>query len=617
MIAPKISVAEMIKVATDSKLLCFDVEHESTTKWSLPNFDIHGCGFSSFKDGKIISEYYTSREDIQKILTNCFVGDIEVIAHNASFDLNCLKSAGYVFQDPLIRDTIVLLNLYDENMQSYGLKDVVPEIYGEKMSSYKEASAAGLDTQAFYDYGKDDVYWELRIYLDYRPKVKKKGCWELFTVLMKSLLVFTDISYYGMLWDVDQARPLYIKLLAAKTRIEKSIFKKIGKLNISSPGQLKKRLFYELGYSPKGLVENRNTGKVALDEANLVILSKRYAVCKLIISYRKVAKLISTYIEPLTTEESVSKDGRVHGNFYLHSNTGRTRSSDHNLQNVPTEYSEPELAGINIRKAFVAGKGKKLIVSDYSQLELRLAGHITADKGFMDAYLNYSCPCGAKGAANRILRNCPSCGAKENESGGFWHGQDLHQATTDSIPQMNGDRKAGKVANLAIIYNAKAYRLHTQYPKISQDVWEDIVRGFLRKYSGVDRFLKSVTRSYRAKQPVMSLLGRQRNITDDARKERSEKLNLNQLNNFPGQAAGAIIIQLAQIKLRNRWKKKGWWIDKAMIINSIHDEIVIEADLDILDEAKEDVRECMENCITLKVPLRADPVIASSWGDAK
>jgi len=581
-------------------------------------FDIHGCGFATIEDGKIINEYYTDREDIQAIIDAAFDGEVECIAHNSQFDLKILKRAGYTYSDPLIRDTIVLLNLYDENMMSYGLKDLVPSIYNKEMVDYKTASAGGLDTEEFYQYGKDDVYWELRLYLDFRPKVKAKGCWDLYLVLMKSILVFSDIMYTGMKWDIERARKLYLDLLSRSIKLEKEIHRKIGKINISSDDQLRNRFFRDLGYDSTGL-NLTDKGKIQLNDESMTKLSKKYKVCKLILEYRKIKKLIGTYVQPLTHEAATSFDGRVHGSYSVHSDSGRTRCSDHNLQNVPTEYKDERfesLYGVNVRECFIAEEGRGLIVADHSQLELRTAAHETQDPSFLEAYLSYKCPCGAEGKSKKLLRTCPKCGAEENEKEGFWHGLDLHTDTANAIEMLNGDRQAAKTCNFLLIYNGSAGRLHFSQKHIPMDVCERIKDEYLRKRPGVTRNIKRVEKLYQNNMPVMGLLGRQRRIPPEE-KARYYKGGLNKLNNFPMQWAGALIIQMGQIKFRNLMKKKGWWLTKVFLVNSIHDEIVVECDLDIIEEVAIDLRDCMEQCIQLRVPLRADPKIVANWADGK
>ena len=614
-----IPAQQMVAAIKDSKVCCFDVEHDASMSWQYEGFALHGCGFASVEDGQIINEYYTDREDIQTLLDASFDGEVECVAHNIQFDLKCLKRDGYLFDEPLCRDTMVLLNLFDENLPSYGLKDLIPSIYGHDMPDYKTASSGGLDSDEFYKYGKDDVYWELRLFLDYKPKVKRKGCWELYEVLMKSVLVFCDIMYTGMKWDIEQARQLYVTLLSRSIKVEKQIHAKIGKINISSDDQLRSRFFRDLGYASKGL-SLTDSGKICLNEASMNKLAKKYPVCKLIVEYRKINKLIGTYIQPLTEEASKSFDGRVHGNYSIHSDSGRTRCSDHNLQNVPTKYTDesyPSLYGVEVRRGFVVEEGRGMIVADHSQLELRTAAHVTGDETFVNAYTKYECKiCGCEGKSLELLRTCPKCGVYENEKEGFWHGLDLHTGTANNIPKLGGDRSAAKTANFAIIYNAGGFRLHEQYNKLSVDEWEDVKEDYFRKHRGVQKNIKEIEKIYHNNGAVIGLLGRRRQIPVEE-KQRYWKGGLNKLINFPMQWAGSLIVQMGQIKFRNVMKKKGWWMTKAWLINEIHDELIVEADLDILDEVLIDLRDSMEKCIKLRVPLRADPKIVKCWADGK
>lgn len=620
-----IEVDQIINCAKQSKVLTYDIEYKASDHgYRVKDFDIHGCGFSTICHGEIIAEYYTKREDIQRLIDECFTQDIHCIAHYSQSDIAGLMAAGYrVPENFLIEDTILILALLDENKKSYGLKQLAKTLYGVQMDEYKEAAKDGLDTERFYKYGKLDVMIELKIFCDNYDAIKESPAFQVYRELCRSLRTFADMMTTGMLWDNQFGYEMYLKIVPKIERIEKKIYAAIGKINLASTKQLANRLFRDLGYSTDGLEVSKKTNTVSLGKKNFAKMAKRYKVCQDIITWRSLKKILSTYLAPYMEDMQVY--GAVCGNYSLHSNTGRSRCSDRNLQNVPTEFPNPELSDFKIRKGFIARPGKKMLVADFAGLELRVGATVCHEPFFQDAFRRYKCKvCGSEGESNTILHSCPDCGAKEDEKNGFWHGADLHSRTRDSIPALNGDRKAAKAINFAIIYLAGPYRLHAENPHISVDDWDLIIRQYLERLPGVRAYHKKQESLYMNKKESRDIFGRRRYVplprkTGDPREyKKMYKAGLNQIVNQPIQGPGSMLTFIAQNNLRDRWINKGWWKTKAMIINSVHDEIVCEADEDIHEEAAADLTAMMEACERfLDVPLRAECKIVDNWGDAK
>lgn len=616
---------DLIACAQQSKVLCYDIEYQASTYgYRERGFDIHGCGFSTICHGEIVAEYYTKREDIQAILDACFTNDIHCIAHYSQSDIAGLLAAGYRLPDHFkVEDTILILSLLDENRKSYGLKQLAKELYGVQMDEYKEAASLGLNTDRFYKYGKLDVMVELKIFCDYYDQIQASPAFELYRELCRSIRTFADMMITGMRWDVDYGLALYLKIVPRIEQCEKRIFSQLGKLNIASPVQLANRLFRDLGYSTEGLEVSKKTGKISLGKKNMDILAKKHKVCKDIVLWRSLRKILSTYLTPYM--ESMNSCGAVFGNYSIHSDTGRTRCSDQNLQNVPTEFHVEGLSDLKLRKGFSARPGKKIIVADFAGLELRVGGTVCQERFFQDAFRAYRCKvCGTAGESLTILHQCPECGAAEDEHEGFWHGADLHNVTRDSIPQLKGDRKAAKAINFSIMYLAGAYRLHSEYSSISVEEWDEIIQAYLKRLPGVVAYHAKQEKLYMAKKESRDIFGRRRFValprkTSDIKQYKKDyKRGLNQIVNQPIQGPAALLTQIAASDIRDLWITKGWWGTKAMLINNVHDELVGEADLDIVQEAAKDIQQSMENCERfLDVPLRAEPVIVDSWGDAK
>ena len=616
----------IIECAKLSKVICWDVEYQASDYgYHVRDFDLHGCGFSTICDGEIVAEYYTDRSIIQEIIDECFTEDIHCVAHFGQSDIAAAMQAGYKIPDKfLIDDTILILNLLDENMDDYGLKKVAKKLYNIDMVEYREAAKDGLNTQKFYEYGKLDVMVELKIFCDYYEELEKSPSFQLYReVLCPSIRTFADVMQVGVQWDIDYGRELYLKILPKIEKVEKSIYSAIGKLNIGSTQQLSNRLFRDLGYSPDGL-DLTATGKVSLNDKALEKIAKKIPACRDILTWRRLKKVLSTYLTPYM--ERMSHGGCVSGMYSLHSDTGRTRCSGENIQNVPTEFDSPEMKEIVIRKGFVPRKGKKMLVADFAGIELRGAATICPEPFFQQAFRHYKCRiCGAEGESNNILHNCPSCGVFENEKEGFWHGADLHSMTRDEIPALNGSRADAKAVNFAIIYLASGWTLHQQHSHLSADQWQVIIDQYMSRLKGVQAYHKRQEEIYKSGKPSYDIFGRRRFVklpkkTADAKKYRSEyKRGLNQIVNQPIQGpCSSAFTQIAMNKLRKVWIDKGWWKTKAMILAMIHDEIVSEADEDIIEEARVDLRDAMESCeVFLDVPIRSEARVVSNWYEGK
>lgn len=619
-----ISVDQLINCAKQSKVLCYDIEYKANDfGYSIKDFDLHGVGFATLCEGEIIAEYYTDRELIQRIINECFTMDIHCVAHYSQSDIAGLMAAGYKVPDNfLIDDTILIMSLLDENRSTYGLKKLAKSLYAVEMDEYKEAASEGLDSLRFQKYGKLDVMVELKIFCDNYEKLVESPSYQLYRdVLTPSIRTYADIMQVGCHWDIDRGLQMYLKIVPRITELEKKIYSKLGKLNIGSTQQLANRLFRDLGYSTDGLSASKKTGAISLDKKNLEILAKRHKVCQDIITWRSLNKMLSTYLNPYMAR--MRECGKVTGMYSLHSDTGRTRCSGENLQNVPTGFKNPLMSDLVIREGFVARPGKRLIVSDFAGLELRVAATVCQEPFFQDAFRKYSCSnCGDSGESRTMLHKCPSCGVDEHS--GFKHGADLHSMTRDSILALKGDRQAAKVINFSIIYLAGAYKLHHEYPSLSPDEWDAIIQEYMGRLPGVRRYHQKQERLYKTGKVSWDIFGRRRYValpkrtSDRVAYMKLYKRGLNQIVNQPIQGPAATLTQIAQNDLRHLWLCKNWWKTRAVVVNSVHDEIVAEVDEDIAVEAMKDVQFCMENCQRfLDVPLAAEPKIVTNWAQGK
>jgi DNA polymerase-1 len=308
----------------------------------------------------------------------------------------------------------------------------------------------------------------------------------------------------------------------------------------------------------------------------------KHKIIDLILRYRELSKLMNTYLEalPLLIEE----DGRVHTTFNQTStSTGRLSTSEPNLQNIPARTK----IGREIRKAFVAPSGKKLIVADYSQIELRVIAHLSSDPKMIEA---------------------------------FKKGEDIHTATASLIynvplkkvtPKM---RRLAKTVNFGVIYGMSSYGL-AQTLKISQKQALDFIQKYFSLFKKIKLFQQSLLKKAKEQQFVETLFGRKRflkNIVSPVSdlQSQAERAAIN----MPVQGTAADIIKKAMIKLEEGAEKK---LASLKMILQIHDELIFEIDKKDAKKGAHFVKNIMENIVKLKVPLKVDINIVNSWGDIK
>jgi DNA polymerase-1 len=623
----KMEPKEFIDTATKAGGFSFDIEHEGKLSIYQPGFKIHGCSFATHG----VAFYETDLDKVQEIVSSLFPLDLYSVAYNLKYDVKCLKASKLIDYPTYPKrpyDPMIAINLLDENIRpgDLGLKTQVRERYNHVMMTFEDASIGGLNTPRFHEYSKEDAKWEYELYLDTLEELKNDGLLKVFErILMPASLLFADVELTGMYWDVTGSIELLRGFQKLRSQMEKEIKSEIGELNLNSGDQIAKRLFDELGYSTKGIQTTASGKRFSTDAEAMDILASRYPVCSKIRTYRTADKMIGTYVEPITRRALVDPNNRIHPNFWLTSATGRTRSDDPNLQNIPA-WLDSNFKHLNIRKNFKASPGNSLIVEDLSQIELRICGHVTREPLFLGAYWRWKCTnCGSSGEERvKLLHSCPNCGCAEDEKilkpaytgKAFWHGEDLHTQTTNNVKALKGDRQNGKMANFALIYNAGAYRLHSEYPSFSISEWEDVIEEYFKLHKFVKRWHLLLERQMKAGKPSVDIFGRKRRISK-YEVSKAYKHSLNQYINFPIQASACELMLLSMSHLRFNWIKRGVWGKEINQLNFVHDEGIWECPTELAPKYAIEIRDQLENTVQLACPVRADPKIVQSWGEAK
>jgi DNA polymerase-1 len=365
-------------------------------------------------------------------------------------------------------------------------------------------------------------------------------------------------------------------------RLSKDIFDLAGKpFNINSPQQLGKVLFEDLNLPAPVKYGKGKTISTAADV--LETLATDHEIARKVLEYRQFSKLKSTYVDalPLLIDPA---SGRLHTTFnQAGAATGRLSSSNPNLQNIPIK---TEL-GREIRAAFIPQEGWKLVVADYSQIELRLLAHMSHDPVLLDA---------------------------------FRRGEDIHTRTASEVfgvgplmvtPEM---RRAAKAVNFGIVYGQTAFGLATGLG-IERKEAETYIRNYFELYKGVRKFIDKTVEEVRASGYAPTLFGRKRPIPDmNSRNVTARNFAERTAVNTPLQGTAADLIKLAMIKIDRELQERKL---RARMLLQVHDELVLEAPPEETEEVAEMVKREMETVYKLEVPLVVDTGIGDNWRDAK
>jgi DNA polymerase-1 len=364
-------------------------------------------------------------------------------------------------------------------------------------------------------------------------------------------------------------------------RVSEHIFSISGRrFNINSPKQLGEVLFTHMDL-PKPLIYGKGK-KISTAQDVLETLAEQHEIAQLVIEFRHLSKLKSNYVDALPL--LVDKDSRVHTTFNAAATaTGRLSSVNPNLQNIPIR---TEL-GREIRAAFVAAPGFRLLSADYSQIELRLMAHFSEDPLLTDAYL---------------------------------HDRDIHTLTASEVfgvPAENMDkhvRARAKAVNFGIVYGISAFGLAAQLG-IPQGEAKLYIERYFERYSGVRTFIDKTIEETRRTGSVRTLFGRMRPIPDiESRNSNQRGFAERTAINTPLQGTAADLIKLAMIAID---KKLAGQNLKTRMVLQVHDELLFEVPEEETEAVTELVKEAMENVIQLKIPIVADLSFGNNWRDMK
>ena len=480
-------------------------------------------------------------------------------------------------------DTQIAAYLLQPSKSSYEFDEILKEELGIEMPELKVSQQISLlsdDSDSYIEYLKDYFNGLEPLIDNLEKKIKQEELVEVMTKCELPLVeVLASMEKDGILVNLNVLDELgsYFKEEIAK--LENSIYElSEERFNINSPQQLGNILFEKLKLpAGKKTKKGYSTSAEVLDK-----LKGKYPIVDLVLKYRTVSKLNSTYVEGL--KPLLSSDNYVHAHFQQTvTATGRISCTEPNLQNIPVR----EEVGRKLRKVYVCPEGHKLIGADYSQIELRVLAHLSQDPELIDAFMK---------------------------------GEDIHRITASKVLGIPfedvtaEERRSAKAVNFGVIYGMSSFGLSEEL-NITRKEAEQYINDYFAKYSGVKSYMDNKKQEAKDLGYTTTIFGRKRyvgeiNSSNFMVRQYGERLAMNS----PIQGSAADIIKIAMIEVYNALKESNI---KAKLILQVHDELILDVEVKYVDEAKELLTKSMENAVSLSVPLIAESVTGNSWYELK
>jgi DNA polymerase-1 len=509
--------------------------------------------------------------------------------HNVKVDWLVLRRAGVELRGAAY-DSMLASFVLDPGRRSHALDELARERLGISLGTYADLVGKGKAERPFAEvpvrdaarYCAADSEAVLRLHAAFRPDIEAHGLAPLLeTIEIPLLAVLVDMEWHGVLVDRERLGEIGRELARELAQLERDIHHAAGTdFNINSTPQLRHVLFEKLQLP---VLKKTKTGASTDYEVLEQLAALGHEVPKLLIEYRELSKLKSTYVDALPGYVH-PETGRIHTSFnQTGASTGRLSSSDPNLQNIPVRTERGEA----IRRAFVAPPGALLLTADYSQIELRLLAHLSGDPAFVGAF----------------------------EKGGDIHRQTA--AVIFGVPEADVTaemRARAKTINFATIYGQGPFALSRQLG-ITQDEAKEFIRHYFERFAGVRAWLDRTVAEARDKGYVETLFGRRRYIPEI----RDRNFNIRAFaertaTNSPLQGSAADLIKIAMVRIHEGLGRAG---AAARMVLQVHDELVFEVPEAELGATETLVKREMEGAARLRVPLLVSLGAGSNWVEAK
>ena len=585
----KEEVAGVVKQLQNADELCFDTETSSADPLSATLVGLSLCAAAeSAWYIPVNVEGALDFEEIREILTPLFDSESLKIAHNYKFDYIVLSRAGVKISGPVF-DTMVAAYLIDSSQRlkmdtlskSYlGYEPIsIEELIGKGKG---QKSMADLPYEDISSYACEDADITFRLYEIFKEKLKEDELFDIAeTVEFPLIEVLAEMEQNGVHIDKKMLASFSKELTKDLEELEKQIFEVTGEeFNLNSPQQLGTVLFDKMDL-PAG--KKTKTGQYSTSESVLSKLAVEYEVPSLVLDYRSLKKLLSTYVDALPKLIN-PETGRIHTDFnQTVAATGRLSSSNPNLQNIPIRTKR----GREIRKAFIPKEGYKMLAADYSQVELRVIASISGDENMIEAFKN---------------------------------GEDIHSRTAkeifnlDSIEDVTPDhRRKAKEVNFGIPYGVSAYGLASRLG-ISNSEGKEMIDQYFERFPGIQTYIDETIRFAKENEFVSTLMGRRRYIPDiNSRNWNVRGFAERMAINMPIQGTAADIIKLAMINIQSLIKEENL---KSRMLLQVHDELIFDIAPDEEETVPAKIKWRMENAFEIDVPLDVEMGLANNWLDA-
>ena len=599
----------MITALEASEVVAFDTE---TTSQTAMLAELVGLSFSN-EDGKgwyvpVAHEEgrQLGREHVLERLKPLLEsGKAGLTAHNANYDMTVL--ANYGIDVEIAFDTMIAAHLCGRTRTAVGLKPLALSMLKEDMTPIEELIGRGrnqvtmdkVEIAKAADYAAADADMTYRLVDVFQKELDENDLRHTFDTLEMPLVpVLVRMQRDGVAIDTDALAPMSVELGEQVDGITKTMYDIVGhEFNLNSPRQLGDVLFNELHLPPTRKTPSGayTTNAAALDGLKEFLDSgnaegvdpKAYQVLDMVLEYRQLTKLKSTYVDALPTLVNPNT-GRLHTEFkQTGSDTGRLSSAEPNLQNIPVR---TEL-GRRVRSAFIAENAPEwtLLGADYSQIELRILAHYSRDEGLMSAFLN---------------------------------GEDIHAATAASVYDVAiGDvdaemRRVAKIMNFGVLYGLSPFGIRQQ-TGFSAEEGRVFIDTYFSKYPGIRGYIDGIKEQVKKQGYVDTLMGRRRRISEiDSpiyhRRAAGERMAVN----MPIQGTAADIIKLAMINIQHRLDELSM---RSKMILQVHDELIFETPREELGQMQAIIMELMPSAVPpdvgFDVPLEVEMKVGDNWGE--
>jgi DNA polymerase-1 len=586
------AIKSLIGFLARQSSFCFDTE---TTSLSVVEAELVGMSFAYRKAEAFYVPFPENKEECQKqvdLFKEIFANEaIQKVAQNIKYDMSVLANYGIEIKGD-IYDTMLAHYLIEpekrHNMDAMAMSYLnyepmsIESLIGKK--GIKQGNMRDADVMAVKEYAAEDadITLQLKPILDQKLLSNPKAITLLQEVEMPLSRVLSSIEREGVNLDIPFLKEMSKVLEVDSKVVQQKIYEAAGQeFNIASPKQLGEILFEKLKLDPKA--KKTKTGQYMTGEEILSKMESEHAIASLILDFRELQKLKSTYVDALP-ELISSKTGRIHTSFMQAvTATGRLSSKDPNLQNIPIR----TVRGREIRKAFIPRNEEYQILSaDYSQIELRIMAAFSKDDSMLEAFNN---------------------------------GLDVHKATAAKVfhvplEEVNSDmRRKAKTVNFGIIYGVSAFGLAGQLA-ISRTEAKEIIDQYFVEFPKVKTYMDTCVHAAQELGYVETVLGRRRYLRDIMSANMNERgfAERNAIN-APIQGSAADMIKVAMIQIQNFIEKEKL---KSKMILTVHDELVFDAHIPEINYLRDKINDIMCHALDLGVVMETGIGVGANWLEA-